>query len=104
MTRENFTVNMGISPGAVEAPSDELVDLVRPPSLRRASGLPFPLVVPAVAVTAERERGLHLELALDPSAPLLPPLLVLDLVPMEPPGVLVAWRVTELDPSAGGLG
>src|SRR5439155_8400763 len=83
--------------GAVEAPSEKLVDLVRPPSLRRASGLPFPLVVPAVAVTAERERGLHLELALEPIAPLLPPLLVLELVLVERRGLLDAVRQAELD-------
>src|SRR5438552_1803532 len=80
-----------------EAPSDELVDLVRPPSLGRASGLPFPLVVPAVAVAAERERGFHLELALEPSAPLLPPLLVLELVLVQRRGLLDAVRQAELD-------
>src|SRR5439155_13148603 len=87
--------------GAVEAPSEKLVDLVRPPSLRRASGLPFPLVVPAVAVTAERERGLHLELALEPRASLLPPPLVLDPVLVDRRGVLDAVRPAERDSPLG---
>src|SRR5437870_1780248 len=95
------TLPGGGSEGAVEAPSEELVDFARTLARPRARGLPSPTVVRAVAVAAEREWRFHLELALEAGAPLLPSLLVLELVLVEGRGLLGAVRQAELDRQVG---
>src|SRR5438132_12330898 len=94
-------VRGGVGGGAVEAPSEELVDFARTLARPRARGLPSPTVVRAVAVAAERERRFHLELALEAGAPLLPSLLVLELVLVERRGLLGTVRQAELDRQVG---
>src|SRR5947209_18076073 len=91
------TLPGGGSEGAVEAPVEALVDFARTLARPRARGLPSPPVVRAVAVAAERERRFHLELALAAGAPLLPSLLVLQLVLVERRGLLATGRQTQLD-------
>src|SRR5439155_13423088 len=90
----------GNSGGASIAPPDvQLVDLFRPsarPDARR--GRLRAAVGGSVAVAvAERERRHHLELLLEARAPLLPALLVLELVLVQRRRLLDAVRVAELD-------
>src|SRR5213593_4253832 len=90
------------------APIELALDRVREPApLIDFFGTPFaradlllrggPVAIRAVAVAAEREGRLELELSLEPRAPLLPALLVLELVLVQRRRLLDAVRVAELD-------
>src|SRR5207247_11110020 len=65
----------GVGGNGARSPRRGSIDLVRTASLARGGGLPFPPAVAALAVAAEGERRLDLELAPEAGPPLLATLL-----------------------------
>src|SRR5262245_11712950 len=84
------------APPRLSAGSIGLVDLVRPAALAGARRLLAGVWAVPVAV-AERDRRLDLELPLEAVAPLLPPLLVLELLFVQRRRLLDPVRVPELN-------
>src|SRR5437867_9140530 len=93
----------GAGGSAARSPRRGSIDLVRTASLARGGGLPFRPAVAALAVAAEGERRLDLELALEAGPPLIPTLLILELLLVERRRLFDAVRQTKLDRQVGRL-
>src|SRR5262245_66502656 len=87
--------------GAPRPLHSQSVDLVRPAAGPSRDGLLAGIRAVTVAV-AERERRLDLELPLEAVAPLLPALLVLELVLVQGGRLLDSVRLAELDRQPSG--